>query len=29
MVEHLRHVESALNFQRGADGEIDFEAVFA
>jgi DNA-binding GntR family transcriptional regulator len=29
MVEHLRHVESALNFQRGADGEIDFGAVFA
>ena len=29
MVEHLRHVESALNFERGADGEIDFDAVFA
>ncbi len=29
MVEHLRHVEAALNFERGSDGEIDFEAVFA
>jgi DNA-binding GntR family transcriptional regulator len=29
MVEHLGHVESALNFQRSADGEIDFEAVFS
>ena len=29
MVEHLRHVEASLNFERPADGEIDFEAVFA
>lgn len=29
MVEHLEHVESALNFERGNDGEIDFDAVFA
>lgn len=29
MVEHLRHVEASLNFERAPDGEIDFEAVFA
>jgi DNA-binding GntR family transcriptional regulator len=29
MIEHLRHVEASLNFQRSADGEIDFESVFA
>jgi DNA-binding GntR family transcriptional regulator len=29
MVEHLRHVEASLNFERTGDGEIDFEAVFA
>ena len=28
MVEHLRHVEASLDFQRGSDGEIDFGAVF-
>jgi DNA-binding GntR family transcriptional regulator len=29
MIEHLRHVEAALSFERAPDGEIDFEAVFA
>jgi DNA-binding GntR family transcriptional regulator len=29
MVEHLRHVEASLNFERAPDGEIDFESVFA
>jgi DNA-binding GntR family transcriptional regulator len=29
MLEHLRHVEGSLNFERAPDGEIDFEAVFA
>lgn len=29
MAEHLRHVEASLDFHRGADGEIDFEAVFS
>lgn len=29
MVEHLRHVESSLDFQRSGDNEIDFAAVFA
>jgi len=29
MLEHLRHVEASLNFERPGDGEIDFEAVFA
>jgi DNA-binding GntR family transcriptional regulator len=29
MVGHLRHVEASLNFQRGHDGEIDFDAVFS
>jgi DNA-binding GntR family transcriptional regulator len=29
MVEHLRHVEASLEFERGAGGEIDFESVFA
>ena len=29
MLEHLRHVEASLNFERRSDGEIDFEAVFA
>ena len=29
MVEHLRHVEASLDFERSGDGEIDFEAVFA
>ena len=29
MVEHLRHVEASLDFQRRGDGEIDFDAVFA
>lgn len=29
MVEHLRHVESSLDFQRNGDGEIDFDSVFA
>jgi DNA-binding GntR family transcriptional regulator len=29
MVEHLRHVEASLNFERAPGGEIDFEAVFA
>ena len=29
MVEHLRHVEASLDFQRTGDGEIDFDAVFA
>ena len=29
MVQHLRHVEASLNFERPGDGEIDFEAVFA
>jgi DNA-binding GntR family transcriptional regulator len=29
MVEHLRHVEASLEFERAADGEIDFESVFA
>ena len=29
MLEHLRHVESSLNFERSNDGEIDFEAVFS
>jgi DNA-binding GntR family transcriptional regulator len=28
MIEHLRHVEASLDFQRNSDGEIDFEAVF-
>jgi len=28
MVEHLRHVEASLDFERGDDGEVDFEAVF-
>ena len=28
MVEHLRHVEAALDFQRGDEREIDFDAVF-
>lgn len=29
MEKHLLHVEAALNFERGAAGEIDFDAVFA
>ena len=29
MVEHLRHVEGSLDFERKGDGEIDFEAVFS
>jgi hypothetical protein len=29
MVEHLRHVEASLNFERAPDGEVDFESVFA
>ena len=29
MVEHLQHVEASLEFERPADGEIDFESVFA
>lgn len=29
MVEHLQHVEASLHFERPADGEIDFESVFA
>lgn len=29
MVEHLRHVEASLNFERAPDGEIDFESVFS
>jgi DNA-binding GntR family transcriptional regulator len=29
MVEHLRHVEASLDFQRSAENEIDFDAVFA
>lgn len=29
MVDHLRHVEASLDFQRSGDGEIDFEAVFS
>ena len=29
MVEHLRHVEASLDFQRSSDGEIDFGAVFS
>jgi hypothetical protein len=29
MVEHLRHVEASLNFQRRADDEIDLDAVFS
>jgi DNA-binding GntR family transcriptional regulator len=29
MVEHLRHVEASLEFERAADGEIDFESVFS
>ena len=29
MVEHLRHVEASLDFQRSSDGEIDFDAVFS
>jgi DNA-binding GntR family transcriptional regulator len=29
MVEHLRHVEASLDFQRNAENEIDFDAVFA
>jgi DNA-binding GntR family transcriptional regulator len=29
MLEHLRHVEASLNFERAPEGEVDFEAVFA
>lgn len=29
MLDHLRHVEASLDFQRNGDGEIDFEAVFS
>jgi len=29
MLEHLRHVEASLDFQRSAENEIDFDAVFA
>jgi DNA-binding GntR family transcriptional regulator len=29
MIEHLRHVEASLDFQRSSEGEIDFDAVFA
>jgi DNA-binding GntR family transcriptional regulator len=29
MVEHLRHVEASLDFQRRGDNEIDFDAVFS
>lgn len=29
MVEHLRHVEASLEFERAPDGEVNFEAVFA
>lgn len=29
MVEHLRHVEASLEFDRAPGGEVDFEAVFA
>lgn len=29
MVEHLRHVESSLNFGGERDGEIDFESIFS
>lgn len=29
MIEHLRHVEAALDFNRGGDHDIDFDAVFA
>lgn len=29
MLEHLQHVEGALDFARNNDGEIDFDAVFA
>jgi DNA-binding GntR family transcriptional regulator len=29
MVDHLQHVEAALDFQRSGDGEIDFDAVFS
>ena len=29
MLEHLKHVEGSLDFQRRGDGEIDFESVFA
>jgi DNA-binding GntR family transcriptional regulator len=28
MVEHLRHVESSLNFDGRSDGDIDFESIF-
>ncbi len=29
MLEHLQHIEGALDFQRNGEGEIDFEAVFS
>lgn len=29
MLEHLQHVEGALDFQRSNDGEIDFDSVFS
>jgi DNA-binding GntR family transcriptional regulator len=29
MVDHLRHVEASLDFERNGDGEVDFEAVFS
>jgi DNA-binding GntR family transcriptional regulator len=29
MVEHLRHVEASLDFERNGDGEVDFDAVFS
>ena len=29
MLEHLKHVEGSLDFERKGDGEIDFESVFA
>jgi DNA-binding GntR family transcriptional regulator len=29
MVDHLQHVEASLDFERNADGEVDFEAVFS
>lgn len=29
MIEHLRHVEAALDFNRSDDHDIDFEAVFS
>lgn len=29
MIEHLRHVEASLDFERRGDNDVDFDAVFA